>query len=175
MAFFNALGSSGLKEISTSLLDLITWDGGKRKLRVYAKTAKNWKSIARKLGLEDESPGYIKNTAQRHFNDDQECVTEVFGKWLENAVGLPNADQFPKSWEGLLNLLNESELGEVAKELRTAIEAPDSSAIGGKNEIMMNIMHHDEIIKLALNVQYVGIIVISMLLNFVHNSQYHAF
>ena len=127
--FFNALGSSGLKEISTSLLDLITWDGGKKKLRVYAKTAKNWKSIARKLGLEDESPGCIKNTAQRHFNDDNECVTEVFGKWLENAVGLPNADQFPKSWEGLLNLLNESELGEVAKELRTAIEAPDSSAM----------------------------------------------
>ena len=88
-------------------------------------------------------------------------------------MGLPNVRQFPKSWEGLLNLLNANELREVAKELRTAIEAPDSSAIGGKNEIMMNIMHHDEIIKLALNVQYVGIIVISML--FVHNSQYHAF
>ena len=104
------------------------WDGGKKKLHVYAKTAKNWKSIARKFGLEDESPGCINNTAQRHFNDDKGCVREVFGKWFENAVGLPNARQFPKSWEGLLNLLNVSELGEVTKELRIALTAPDSSA-----------------------------------------------
>ena len=122
------LDFSGLKEVSTGLLEEITWDGDKKELRVYAKTAKNWKSIARKLGLEDESPGCINNTAQRHFNDDKECVREVFGKWLEDAVGLPNANQFPKSWEGLLNLLTKSQLGEVAKELRIALTAPDSSA-----------------------------------------------
>ena len=84
--------------------------------------------IARNLGLEDEEPGCINEIAKRRSNSNIECVREVFGKWIENAVGLPNTDQFPKSWDGLLNLLNASELGEVAKELRTAIEAPDSSA-----------------------------------------------
>ena len=55
-------------------------------------------------------------------------MRDVFSKWFDNAVGLPNASQFPKSWEGLLNLLTESELGEVAKKLRVALTAGDSSA-----------------------------------------------
>ena len=90
-------------------------------------TASSWRTIARKLGLEVKTPGCIDNIARRHFNDDNECVREVFGKWLENAIGLPNASRFPKSWEGLLNLLTESELGEVATTLRIALTVADSS------------------------------------------------
>ena len=55
-------------------------------------------------------------------------MRDVFSEWLKNAVGLPNASKYPKSWKGLLNLLIESELGEVAKELCTALMAADSSA-----------------------------------------------
>ena len=122
------LDFSGLKEVSTGLLEEITWNGDKKKLRVYAKTAKKWMPIARSLGLEDEEPGCIDEIAKRRSNNNIECVREVFGRWLEDAVGLPNSDQFPKSWEGLLNLLTKSQLGEVAKELRIALTAPDSSA-----------------------------------------------
>ena len=122
------LDFSRLKEVSTGLLEEITWDGDKKKLHVYAKTAKKWKLIARSLRLEDEEPGCIDEIAMRRFNNNIECVREVFGRWLEDAVGLPNADQFPKSWDGLLNLLTKSQLGEVAKELRIALAAPDSSA-----------------------------------------------
>ena len=127
LLFFIALDFSRLKEVTSILLDLIRWNGDKRELRIYSMTAASWRMIARKLGLEVRTPGCIDNIARRHFNDNNECVREVFGKWLENAVGLPNASQFPKSWEGLLNLLTESELGEVATMLRIALTAADSS------------------------------------------------
>ena len=92
-------------------------------------TASSWRTIARELGLEVRTPGCIENIARRHqYDDESECVRDVFSKWFDNAVGLPNASQFPKSWEGLLNLLTESELGEVAKKLRVALTAGDSSA-----------------------------------------------
>ena len=54
-------------------------------------------------------------------------MIEVFGKWLENANGLPFASHFPKSWEGLHALLVESELGEVAEKLYIALDAANSS------------------------------------------------
>ena len=125
--FFVTLDFSGLKEVTSILLDLIRWDKDKNELRIYSKTAAHWRTIARKLGLEVETPGYIQNIAMRNFNDNNECVREVFGKWLENAIGLPNAERYPKSWEGLLNLLVDSDIGEVATTLRTALTAADSS------------------------------------------------
>ena len=125
--FFVTLDFSGLKEVTSILLDLIRWDKDKNELRVYSKTAAHWRTIARKLGLEVETPGCIQNIAMRNFNDNNECVREVFGKWLENAIGLPNAERYPKSWEGLLNLLVDSDIGEVATTLRTALTAADSS------------------------------------------------
>ena len=90
-------------------------------------TAAHWRTIARKLGLEDTTPGFTNSTARQHRDDDRECVIEVFGKWLENANGLPFASCFPKSWEGLHSLLVESELGEVAKKLYIALNAANSS------------------------------------------------
>ena len=81
------------KEVTkfNGLLDLIEWtdDGRKDKLRIYSLTAKEWRTIARNLGLEDETPGFINSLARRHRDDNGECVREVFGKWFENAVGLP--------------------------------------------------------------------------------------
>ena len=99
--FFFAADFSQLKEVSSILLDLIRWDGDKQELRIYSKIGTGW----------------------RHFYDDSECVRDVFGKWFKNAIGLPNGSQFPKSWEGLFNLLTESDLGEVAKELHVALIA----------------------------------------------------
>ena len=48
-----------LKEITNCFLDLIEWNEGadKIRLRIYSMTAANWKTIARKLGLEDTIPG----------------------------------------------------------------------------------------------------------------------
>ena len=54
-------------------------------------------------------------------------MTVVFKVWFENAVGLPNADKYPKSWQGLVNLLKDAELGEVATELHTALSSPRNS------------------------------------------------
>ena len=108
---------------------MIEWsDGGREeKLRIYSLTAKEWKTISRNLGLEDEMPGLVNNLARRHRDDDEECVREIFSKWLENAIGLPNASLYPKTWDGLCTLLTRSKLGEVANKLREALNAADSS------------------------------------------------
>ena len=123
------LDFSELKEVTNSSLDLIEWNDGsvKSKLSIYSQTAGRWKTIARKLGLEDTTPGFTNSTAKHHRDIDSECVIEVFGKWLANASELPYAPRFPKSWEGLHTLLVESELGEVAKKLYIALDAPNCS------------------------------------------------
>ena len=121
----NDLDFSELKEVTNGFLDLIEWDDGtgKMKLSIYSQAAGQWKTIARKLGLEDATPRFTTSTAKHHRDIDRECVIEVFRKWLENASGLPYASHFSKSWEGLHMLLVESELGEVAKKLYIALNA----------------------------------------------------
>jgi hypothetical protein len=37
---------------------------------------------------------------------------------------------YPKSWEGLINLLEDAELGEVAEELKKALSSPQNSVRG---------------------------------------------
>ena len=54
-------------------------------------------------------------------------MTAVFKVWFENAMGLPNADKYPKSWQGVINLLKDAELGEVAAKLHTALSSPRNS------------------------------------------------
>ena len=73
---------------------MIRWDKDKNELRIYSQTAAHWRTIARNLGLEEVTPYCIENISRMKFNDNNECVREVFGKWLENAVGLPNAERY---------------------------------------------------------------------------------
>ena len=51
----------------------------------------------------------------------------MFKVWFENAMGLPNADKYPKSWQGVIDLLKDAELGEVAAKLHTALSSPRNS------------------------------------------------
>ena len=69
------------------------------------------------LGLES---GEIESI-ERNYRVDLDRVIEVLKQWLDNAINMPNARKYPKSWTGLCQLLDDGELGEVAKELRTAL------------------------------------------------------
>ena len=64
-----------------------------------------------------------------HHSDD-ERVMDVFKRWLNNAKNLPNARRFPKSWQGLINLLEEAELGEIATNLHAALTSERSNVRG---------------------------------------------
>ena len=47
----------------------------------------------------------------------KECCEEMLNYWLDNPP-----HQYPATWEGLYELLDDSELGEVASKLKCAVE-----------------------------------------------------
>ena len=115
-----------LQDVEHRFLDLIKWEdenGVKRELRIYSKIAHKWRQIATRLGFE---LGEIESVeADNHTN--YRCITAVLGRWFENAVNLPNGSRYPKSWQGLINLLEDTELGEVAGELKRVLSSPWNS------------------------------------------------
>ena len=109
-------------DVEQHFMELIKWKdekGVKRELRIYSKIAHKWRQIATQLGLER---GEIESVdADNHTR--YRCITVVMGRWLENADDLPNASRYPKSWQGLINLLEDAELRDVAKELKRALNS----------------------------------------------------
>ena len=91
-----------------------------RKLKIYYKIAHKWKEIATLLGLEQVIEG----------KDCYDCITNVLRQWCDNACQLPNARDYPKSWQGLINLLDDVQLGEVTKELKKALTSQTNSVRG---------------------------------------------
>ena len=119
-----------LQDVEHRFVDLIKWEdenGLKRELRIYSKIAHKWRQIATRLGFE---PGEIDSVRKNYPYDDHERVTTVLGRWFENAKNLPNGSRYPKSWQGLINLLEDTELGEVAGELIRALSSPWNSVRG---------------------------------------------
>ena len=116
-----------LQDIENRFVDLIKWEdenGVKRELRIYSKIAHKWRQIATQLGFE---LGEIESIRKNNPFDDHDRVTVVLGRWFDNARNLPNASRYPKSWQGLINLLEDAELGEVAEELKRALSSSWSS------------------------------------------------
>ena len=120
---------SDLPDIGHRLVNLIKWEdenGVKKELRIYSKIAHKWGQIATQLSFElGEITSIMKNYP---FDDDR--VTAVLGRWFDNARNLPNASRYPKSWQGLINLLEDAELGEVAEELKKALSSPHNNVRG---------------------------------------------
>ena len=121
---------SDLADIEHHFVDLIKWEdenGVKRELRIYSKIAHKWRQIATRLGFE---LGEIESIRKNYPFDDNDRVTAVLRRWFDNARNLPNASRYPKSWQGLINLLEDAELGEVAEELKKALFSPHNSVRG---------------------------------------------
>ena len=107
-------------------MDLLKWEdesGVRRELKIYSKIAHRWRQIATRLGFE---LGEIESIEEDHRRN-HSCVTAVLRQWFDNAKNLPNASRYPKSWLGLINLLEDAELGEVAEELHTALSSSQNS------------------------------------------------
>ena len=122
--FYIDVDINSLPGVEHHLLDLLKWEddnGTTRELKIYAKIAHKWNKIATRLGFE---PGQIDSIRRNCHNiSDEDRVTAVLSHWFDNAGNLPNANTYPKSWQGLINLLTDSELSEVATELHTALSS----------------------------------------------------
>ena len=120
---------SDLPSVQHHFLELIKWkdeDGVEKKLRIYSEIAHKWRQIASLMGLE---PGQI-SAIEHDRHETASCVTGVLQRWFEYAGQLPNAKDYPKSWRGLINLLKDAELGEIAKELKKALTSQTNSVRG---------------------------------------------
>ena len=112
-----------LQDVEHRFVDLIKWEDenrDKRELRIYSKIVHKWRQIATQLGFE---LGEIESI-DADYRTSYCRITVVLGRWFENAKNIPNAGRYPKSWQGLINLLEDAELGEVAEELKRALSSP---------------------------------------------------
>ena len=82
----------------------------------------SWERIGLLLGIEQDILDSILDDSQ---GKNARALSKVFGTWLSNASGLPNHENYPLSWQGLYNLLEDSGKVEVAKEYFAFLNAMD--------------------------------------------------
>lgn len=116
--FFSAVYND---EVQNHHLSRMEWKEGDttKVVKVYEESAHQWIRIGQNLGLES----YTLTNIRDNFAENYGRVTQVFQKWLENAVCLPNSRDYPRTWRGLVNLLRNSELGTLANKVDRALTA----------------------------------------------------
>ena len=82
--------------------------------------------MATRLGF---SHGRIENLWS-DYRRNYDRLAAVLGEWFDNATCLPNAHLYPLSWDGLVRLLNDCGLSEIANKLAAALNSRSSSVRG---------------------------------------------
>ena len=100
--------------------------GESKCIRIYNKVEPKWNVVAECLGLE---PGEIDGIKRNNYTDG-ERVTDVLHHWFDNANNLPNKGKYPKKWSGLIRLIKDSDLGQLADEIQQVLSAPCSNVRG---------------------------------------------
>jgi hypothetical protein len=97
-------------------LSIIKWEnerGQVRQFNLTEKIAHKWRTIGELLGLPYSKLQILDHEYRYRF---EECCRAVLKLWLDNPP-----PQYPATWQGLIDLLEGSELGEVAAELRIVL------------------------------------------------------
>ena len=102
--------------VSVKTLTLIKWtdpQGKLHKLRIVQSICPQWRNIGNLLDISDS---VLESTLSHYRGDLEECCYAVLRRWLDN--GSPD---YPLTWEGLLELLEDADCAQVAEELRYAL------------------------------------------------------
>jgi hypothetical protein len=101
-------------------LNIIKWEdesGRIQQFNLTKKIAHKWRTIGKLLGLTYSELQRIDDKHRRWFKSrPEECCRAVLELWLDN----PPPD-YPATWQGLIDILEDSEIGGVATELRTVL------------------------------------------------------
>ena len=92
------------------------------KFSLSDKIVMSWEAIGQRLGIEQ---GILDSILDDSQHKNARALSKVFDMWLSNASGLPNHEDYPLSWQGLYNLLEDSGKVEVAKEYFAFLDAKD--------------------------------------------------
>ena len=102
-------------------LSVIKWKDENGKVQQFyltEKIAHKWRTIGELVGLTYSKLQSLDDMYQHQFEirQQEECCQAVLYLWLKNPpLG------YPAAWQGLIELLEDSKLGEVATELRTIL------------------------------------------------------
>ena len=111
------LQAPGPNQIKIQQLALIRWkDDHGRTQRFFLKDmiSHKWRDIGELTGL---SFPELDNLYEKYCGDPKECCRAVLGQWLNN----PPPD-YPTTWQGLIELLKDSQLGQAATELKNILD-----------------------------------------------------
>ena len=94
-------------------------------MRILREAAPSWKHIGGHLEL---SPAELDIIRKNNVEDQVGCLRDVFTKWLTNGSRLSNAHLYPVNWQGLRQILVDSQLEDtIAKHIPLALLARDST------------------------------------------------
>ena len=123
-----------LPRLTISHLQLIRYGNhaNEQDLRLLQCLAMKWKRVGEILGLHRAVIQNIDKPGSGSCLED--CIRQVFVKWLDNASQLPNCSQYPLTWRGLYNLLLTSEHGDAASELIVALSSQFNTVVAAASE-----------------------------------------
>ena len=105
------------QHVKIQQLTLIKWkddQGQTQRFYLMDSIAYKWRTLGELLGLPFSK---LQSLAADHQDKSEECCRAVLGQWLDN----PPPD-YPTTWQGLLELLEDGQLGQVVTELRNALD-----------------------------------------------------
>ena len=96
---------------------LIKWkddQGTTHRFYLLDKISMKWRSLGMLLDL---SYSTLETLEKEYRNDPTECCRALLSQWLESPP-----PQYPNTWKGLIELLEDSQLGQIVCELKTTLE-----------------------------------------------------
>ncbi len=84
------------------------------KFKVIPQILNKWKEIGSLIGITYQQLEAWGNDGKKDAND---CCRAVLNHWLSCA-----SEDYPATWEGLCEILEDCELGQVATNLRVALQ-----------------------------------------------------
>ena len=98
-------------------LTLIRWrdeQGLTQRLYLLENISYKWRTIGELLGLPFSK---LESLAMEHRDKPEHCCRSVLGNWLDN----PHP-RYPTTWQGLIELLEDSQLSQIVHRLRVALD-----------------------------------------------------
>ena len=105
--------------ISLKLLDLIKWrdeSGKEQKLRLISRVSSKWESFGYRLDLPQNMLDAWRDEC---LNNSARCWCKVMHHWLTGG----DTPDYPATWDGLYEMLEDVEYSEEARQLREAVLA----------------------------------------------------
>ena len=102
--------------LSLETLTLLKWkdaQGNVHRFYLINKTAAEWRNFGIRFGQKDE----LKGWEDEFHRNAKRCWREVMSRWLDNA----GTGEYPATWGGVLSVLEDVELWEVARELERVL------------------------------------------------------